>query len=85
MPSIKSAAMPKVFFRAPTYFIGGFNLPSHGRVGLFLTKMRLVFMMFALFRRIINNCTIEHKWKIILKIKYFSPPILSLSQDLLKS
>ncbi len=85
MPSIKSAAMPEVFFRAPTYFIGGSNLPLHGRVGLFLTKMRLVFMMFALFRRIINNYMIEYKCKIILKIKYFSPPILSLSQDFLKS
>jgi hypothetical protein len=85
MPSIKSVAMPEVFFRAPTYFIGGSNLPLHGRVGLFLTKMRLVFMMFALFRRIINNYMIEYKCKIILKIKYFSPPILSLSQDFLKS
>jgi hypothetical protein len=24
---------PKVSFKAPTYFIGGSNFPSHGRVG----------------------------------------------------
>lgn len=76
---------PEVFFRAPTYFIGGSNLPLHGRVGLILTIMRLVLMTYILFWRTINNYMIEYRWKIILKIRYFSPPILSLSQVSLKS
>jgi len=79
MSRMQIAGKPKVSFKAPTYFIGGSNLPyTAGWVYSNLNIMRLVIMTFLASRRIINNYMIERIGKIIFTIKYFSPPKVSL-------
>jgi len=80
-----SLRKPKVSFKAPTYFLGGSNLPFTRQGGFILIKYYgLVIMTFIVSRRIINNFRfinnyiIERIWKIIFTIKYSSPPKVSL-------
>ena len=79
MLCINSTGKPKNLFRTPTYTIGGSD-SLLTRQGGFFYENEAVFMARKLLWRNINNCIIESRWKIILKINSFSP-----SKVLLKS
>ena len=75
MPCPQGAGKPEGSFRVPTYCIGGSNVALHGRVGLFY----LAGNMMILLRRISNIFfMIQSNRESISKIKYFSPPLLSI-------